>query len=274
MLYSLIVKNQIILSSGSLYSYGLNRFFELAKKAGFDEIEICPDSRFDTQDPGYIKKLSRGYSIKVVSLHYMMEFFGVWGDYKERIDKSIDLAKKLGAKFLVVHSWEYSDKVYVDWIIKNQSKISAKAAPVKIVFENSTKSYLPEDPKKLMSDNFKAENMMQFENVLMDTSHVATTKLDIVDFYNKLKDKIKYIHFSDSDYKLRDDRPNSIEDRHLAPGKGKLPLKEFLRNLKKSDYKGIISIELLPSSIGAELGEKEVVKNLKRAKKFVESNFI
>lgn len=268
------MKNQIILSSGSLYSYGLNRFFELAKKAGFDEIEICPDFRFDTQDPGYIKKLSRQHGIKVVSLHYMMEFFGVWGDYKERIDRSIDLAKKLRAKFLVVHSWEYADKNYMKRVIKNQSKISAKATPIKVVFENSTKSYLPEDPKKLMSDGFKPEKMMQFENVLMDTSHVATAKLDIVEFYNKLKDKIKYIHFSDSDYKLRSDRPNSIEDRHLAPGKGKLPLKEFLRNLKKSDYKGIVSIELLPGSIGAELGEKKVVKNLMNAKRFVEKYFI
>jgi sugar phosphate isomerase/epimerase len=50
------MKEQIVLSSGSLYHYGLNRFFEIAKKAGFDSIELCLDSRIDNQDPTYVKK--------------------------------------------------------------------------------------------------------------------------------------------------------------------------------------------------------------------------
>jgi len=266
------MKDQIILSSGSLFNYGLNRFFELAKKAGLDEIELCPDFRIDTQDPAYIKKLSRQYKVKVVALHYMMELFGVWGDYNERINKSINLAKKLKVQFLVVHSWEYTSKDYNSWIVKNQHNISKKAAPVKVVFENSTKSFDPEKPKKLLASSFTAEKMNNFDNVLMDTSHVATAQLDIVEFYKSLKDKIKYIHLSDNDFSPREDRPNSIEDSHLAPGYGKLPLKKFLKHLRSTKYQGIISIELMPSSIEAEKGEKVVLKNLICAKKFVEKH--
>lgn len=266
------MKCKIILSSGSLYSYGLNRFFELAKKAGFDEIELCPDARIDTYDPSYVKKLCKQYGIKVIGLHYMMDFFGTWGGFKERIDKSIKLAQDLKVKYLVVHSWEYCDEDYNSWIIKNQKKLYEKAAPVIIVFENSTKSYIPDNPKLLMANRFSSETMNAFYNIAMDTSHLATAKIDIVEFYKTLKDKIKYIHFSDSDYKKRDDRPNSIADRHLAPGKGKLPLKKFLKVLKNSKYDGIISIELLPESIDAGMGEIEVVKNLKKARKYVEKH--
>ncbi len=268
------MKSKIILSSGSLYTYGLSRFFELAKKAGFDEIELCPDYRFDTTDSDYIKKLQKQYKIKVVGVHYMMEFFGIWGDYKERIRKSIDLAKKVKADYLVIHSWEYDNLHYIDWIVKNQKTIARQADPVQIVFENSTKSYNPENPGKLLVKNFSAQKMKVFESVLMDTSHLATAQIDLIEFYDKLKDKIRYIHFSDSDYKLREDRPNSISDRHLAPGKGKLSLKKFLKHLKEQKYVGVISIELLPESINAEKGEKEVVKNLKKAKIFVEKYFI
>lgn len=266
------MKNKIILSSGSLYNYGLNRFFELAKKSGFDKIELCPDFRIDTQDSKYIKKLEQEYRIKVIALHYMMEFFGVWGDYKERITKSIRLAKNIKSKYLILHSWEYNDPEYNNYVLRNQNKIAETAQPVQIVFENSTKSFDPESPKKVLTDCFSPEYMNRFNNVLMDTSHVATAKLDLVKFYNKLNGKIKYIHFSDNDFSPRKDRPNSIEDSHLAPGYGKLPLKKFLKHLGSTKYQGIISIELMPSSIGAEKGEKVVLKNLISARKFVEKH--
>lgn len=117
-----------------------------------------------------------------------------------------------------------------------------KAAPVQIVFENSTKSYNPDKPKRLLTHSFAAEKMMQFENVLMDTSHIATAKLDIINFYKKLKGEVRYTHLSDSDSKLHEDRPTSIADRHLTPSKGKLPLRGFLRHLRETNFKSIISI--------------------------------
>lgn len=268
------MKNQIALSSGSLYTYGLNRFFEIAKKSGYSQIEICPDSRFDTQDPVYIKKLAKQNKVKIIGLHYMMEFFGVWGDHKNRIEKSINLAKKLKVKYLVIHSWEYFDPKYDSWILKNQKKIIKEAKPVEVVFENSTKSYDMEKPDKPRTNRFEAKEMKKFDSVLMDTSHVGTAKSDLIDFFDTLADKIKYIHFSDNNPKLHKDRPSSLEDRHLAPGKGKLPLRKFLRHLKKSGYKGIISIELIPDSIEAEKGEKVAIKNLQKARGFVEKYLI
>jgi sugar phosphate isomerase/epimerase len=63
------------------------------------------------------------------------------------------------------------------------------------------------------------------------------------------------MHLSDSDSKLHKDRPNSITDRHLAPGKGKLPLKGFLCHPRETNYKDIISIKLLLESIEAKKGK-------------------
>jgi len=42
----------IALSTGSLYSYGLARVFELAAEAGFDAIEIMVDDRWDNPPAG------------------------------------------------------------------------------------------------------------------------------------------------------------------------------------------------------------------------------
>jgi sugar phosphate isomerase/epimerase len=130
-----------------------------------------------------------------------------------------------------------------------------------------------EKPDKPRTNRFEAKEMEKFDNILMDTSHVGTAELNLIDFFDTLADKINYIHFSDNNPKIHKDRPNSLEDRHLAPGKGKLPLEKFLRHLKKSGYKGIISIELIPDSIEAEKGEKMAIKNLQKAREFVEKYF-
>jgi sugar phosphate isomerase/epimerase len=54
----------------------------------------------------------------------------------------------------------------------------------------------------------------------------------------------------------------------ILPGKGKLPLSDFLKLLKKEHYKGIISLELRPDVLG-EGDEKEIIRRLKKAREFV-----
>ena len=43
----------IALSTGSLYTYGIARVFELAAEAGFDAIEVLADQRWDSRQPDY-----------------------------------------------------------------------------------------------------------------------------------------------------------------------------------------------------------------------------
>ncbi len=48
----------IALSTGSLYTYGTARVFELAAEAGYDGIEILTDHRWDSRQPAYLRRLS------------------------------------------------------------------------------------------------------------------------------------------------------------------------------------------------------------------------
>ncbi|MBN1318595.1 MAG: hypothetical protein JXA42_24150, partial [Anaerolineales bacterium] len=58
-----------LLSTGSLYLYGVRRVFELAAEAGFQGIEILIDHRPDTWHLSYLEKLSNDYKIKITALH-------------------------------------------------------------------------------------------------------------------------------------------------------------------------------------------------------------
>jgi len=269
------MQNQIILSTGSCHKYGLYRFFEVAKKAGFKQIELIIDDNLDTRDATYIKKLERKFGLKIISVHSAMEFVYSWGDWKNRLKKSIELAKELKAKYLIVHSWEYSDSEFVMWLIKNQRSVYKSAKPVKVVIENATKR-----------DDFTSGNSInpsyhfdvvgQFDSINFDTSHSATAEIDILEYFEKIKDKVNHIHLSDSDFRPHPKKPNNIEDCHLIPGRGKLPLKKFLKKLKTEKYSGPISIELWCEQYAKDpdkITEELVIKNLKAAKKFVETNF-
>lgn len=266
------MKNQMIISTGSAHRYGLYRFFEVAKKAGFKGVELIIDDSLDNQDADYIKKLETQFGLKIVSVHSAMEFVKTWGDWKTRLKNSIKLAKVLKAEYLIVHSWDYSDPNYVGWLIEHQKTVYKQAKPVKIVIENATKR---DDftTGNTINPSYHFEVMQQFESINLDMSHIGTAEMDLLEYYGKVKDKVQHVHFSDSDMRPSLTKPGQIEDCHLVPGKGKLPLKKFLKQLKANSYKGPISIELWSDMFGKNVTETLVIKNLKIAKKFVEANF-
>jgi sugar phosphate isomerase/epimerase len=71
-------------------------------------------------------------------------------------------------------------------------------------------------------------------DLTFDTTHCAFSGAPIIETFKKFKSFIKNIHLSDFD--------NGIE--HKVLGEGSLPLKDFIVQLKKGNYEGIITIEL------------------------------
>ena len=59
----------ILLSTGSLYNYGLARVFAMAAEAGFDGVEVLVDGRWDSRDPSYLKRLSQEHGLPIAVLH-------------------------------------------------------------------------------------------------------------------------------------------------------------------------------------------------------------
>jgi len=257
------MENKILLNSGALYNYGLNRLFEFAKKAGFDGIELIIDNDWDNRQPLYIKKLEKIYKIKVLAVHSAMEFVYCWGsDPKVKIARSIEIAKKIGAKLIVVHPQDYNDKGFYKWLRKNYQQIVNEAAPLKVAFENMTTR------RKISNEKF----FKLFPSYALDTSHIGTHRQNPVEALEMVRNKLAHVHLSDSDFKTRENKPELIADCHMMPGTGKLPLKEFLRKLKETGYRGFITIELLPEVVGAGKSDAVVVKNLKKAHEFVRNN--
>ena len=106
---------------------------------------------------------------------------------------------------------------------------------------------------------FRPEHLFGLGDVTLDTSHVAASELDLMEVYGKLAGQLRHVHLSDSDL--------TGGDQHRLPGKGKLPLKEFLARLGENDYLGAVSLELKPWPLGTP--DPEVIqKRMREALRF------
>ena len=95
----------IALSTGSLYTYGIARVFELAAQAGFDGVEVLMDHRWDGRQPAYLRRVSRDTGMPIVAVHnpFVPHVPGWPTDSLGRLRASAAVAREVGAPLVVAH---------------------------------------------------------------------------------------------------------------------------------------------------------------------------
>ena len=80
--------------------------------------------------------------------------------------------------------------------------------------------------------------------ITLDTAHLAHSGGDIIDFFNKNKDRIINIHLSDYRSHFLNGNLKPFRYKHLPLGKGELPIKQFIQILKKEKYNELVTFEI------------------------------
>ena len=224
----------ISLSTGAFYKYNYKEIFEIISQTNCTEIELCLNNAFvDVSFADIIKEIEKK-NLNVFSIHTPFEFLWKPGeDEKFWINKSIDLAKALGAKIITTHI-TFNGNVSLDEQHK-KNLIEFRDNDITICTENMPK--FPDD----FPDSFlcHSDELLKFLNefgisLTFDATHWASHKKFIIDEYNLFKNHIKNIHLSDY--------LDGVE--HKILGTGNLPIKEFIQTLHKDGYKYPLTIEL------------------------------
>ena len=230
----------VIFSTGSLYPFGLDRVYSMVAEAGFDGVEIMMDDRWDTHQEVYLNGLAEKYGVPIRALHPPL-FRGAWDlDPEETLVRVARLAPKVGADVVVAHP--PADGIRLEaW--GESTLVDAREGGVTVAVEN-----MPRDRVQGLIFGwdrqycYRPESLLSLGAVTIDTSHLAASGVGILYALEILEEQVRHIHLSDSNLTGRDD--------HRVPGKGKLPLKEFLSALAESDYPGVVSLELKPWPLG------------------------
>jgi len=278
----------LALSTGSLYTYGLDRVFGLAKDAGFDAIEVLVDGRWDTRQADYLKHLMDRHGLPIVSLHspfHLVQVPGWEQDPIWRLKRTVELAEALGAQVVVAHpplgwlrislrvtgasnkrdfwvglplSW-FVGRPYARWLCDELESFQ-RGTEVTVAVENMPRRRIGPLGFDLYQMT-RLESLERFRHLTLDTTHLATHGIDILQTYERLAGRVAHVHLSN--YNGREHR--LLQDGHL-------PLADFLRRLNQDGYGGIVALELQPDVLGAG-DDNQVLANLWAAVDFCRGHF-
>ena len=250
----------VTLSTGSLYTYGLARTFELMQGSAFDGVEIIVDNRWDTRQADYINALVAQWGIPVCSVHAPFQTISEMGaDYPSTLKATIRLAEAVGARTVVIHPISRGTPDLAGWLHQNLADVQAQT-PVLLTVENL--------PRKLIKrlgilqrdfhEFWHPDAMRPFTALTMDTTHFGVSQVDVLAAWQQLSATVRHIHLSD-EYNGRE---------HLFPGEGTLPLGDFLGELSRSAFAGIIVVELHPFALHAGRSDEKVRDRINLAATF------
>ena len=249
----------LALSTGSLHNYGLNRVWEFAAEAGFDAVEVMIDAKWDTRQADYLCRLAAANKLPIAAFHTPFRPIAGFGeDYPACVRRALALAREVGARTVVVHPELADGTDHGPWLIEQYDQLSPVGGPV-LAIENLP--YVPTTKRTrqhtyIAGAKYKSctvEQMERFPAITLDTTHFATAKIDLLDAYGALRERVRHVHLSD----FADGK------EHRVPGEGELHLDLFLLALAESAYDDVITIELAPDALDA--GDDEAIRAHLRA---------
>ncbi len=269
------MKNQIILSSGSIRNYGMDRVFEIAARCGFDGVEMIVDERTDTVHAGYLRKLIERHNQPVPVVHAPFNFLDPPGwekDEMSRAKRSVELAQEIGAASVVLHTPFYTDRLFLRWLEDDLADYQ-KTTDIILLVENMPCyrkpggrlgkwlnisdvqewnrkkfwSLVPSVINPLCFPLCDLKKLEQFPHIILDTTHLGTGGFDPITVFDHFKDKVEHIHLSNFDGR-----------EHLELRTGKIDMGAFLRHVTNTGYTGGFCLEIMPEYFPSDNEEMTV----------------
>lgn len=232
----------IILSSGALFQLPLRQIFAIGKEALFDGLELIVDDNKQTQNVAILQQLQRKFSLPVYSVHAPIGKSSAFGERADDIVRqSLEFAEAIGAGGLVFHPERQGDQYYERDIVGLLQKYGS-ATTVKLFLENIPRKTITTKVRPLYDPAYLAQ---LYTPLCLDTSHLATSGLNIPSVVTAVASHVGHVHFSDST--VTADRHGIVHDEHLPIGWGRLPLAAIVQSLCKAGYRGAYCVELRPT---------------------------
>jgi len=244
----------LLLNSESFPNYGLERFFEFAKKSGYDGVEIVVNSNFDTQNPDYLKILEKRYEIPIRA-------FALSQKNEENFTKPLEkLVHAFPGSTLNLNSAQTLSFKYRNWLKKEIPRLAQKFH-LQICRKNA--------PFKLLMGIVpsRGENSLlalrEKGSVCLDLSALWISREEIMRTIPFFGDSLKHVYLSN----VSKGRP------YTFPDSGVLPIESFLTRLGQRQFSGDFTMKISPKHLPGGDDEK-IVQLLTQSREFFEKYFV
>ncbi|HWJ52845.1 MAG TPA: sugar phosphate isomerase/epimerase [Propionibacteriaceae bacterium] len=228
---------RIGLSTSSVYPETTSSAFELARRLGYDGVELMIGIDPVAADIDAVEKLRDYHGVPVLSVHSpcLLITQRVWGtDNWVKLERSAEAARRLDADVVVVHPPFRWQREYARGFVAGVRRLSEETG-ILFSVENmypwrtpggELKAYLPGwDPSEL-----------DYDDLTLDFSHASTSNQQSLDLARAWGSRLRHVHLTDG--------TGSIKDEHLVPGRGDQQASRVLQYLAEQDFSGHIVLEV------------------------------
>ena len=247
---------KIGLSTSSVYPETTSSAFELARRLGYDGVELMIGIDPVSSDIDAVEKLRDYHGMPVLSVHSpcLLITQRVWGtDDWYKLERSAEAAKRLDADVVVVHPPFRWQREYARNFVAGVRRLYERTG-ILISVENiypwrtpmgEVKAYLPGwDPSEL-----------DYDDLTLDFSHASTSNQQSLDLARAWGSRLRHLHLTDG--------TGSIKDEHLVPGRGDQQAGQVLQYLAERDFTGHIILEVnLRRSVTRAQREEDLAESL------------
>lgn len=228
---------RIALSTSSVYPLGTAAGFELAKRTGYDGVEVMVGVDDVSADINSVTALMEAHDIPILSIHApcLLVTQRVWGtEHWGKLHKAAEMAMAVGADTVVVHPPFRWQREYARGFVKGIAKLENEY-PVTFAVENMY-------PWRTGNRVFQAyapgwdPTDYSYKNVTIDFSHAAVARVNSLDLLKDLGSRVAHIHLADG--------TGSAFDEHMVPGRGNQDCGTLLEYLTDNGFTGHIAVEI------------------------------
>src|SRR4026209_303923 len=227
----------VLFSSAAFFARPLSWTFRLAAESGYQGVEVMVTKDPESQDPRRIRALAEGFGLTVGALHApcLLLTRKVWGtDPIEKSDRSVEAAADAEIPVVVVHPPYRWQRAFRRWLIEDLPSLEERTG-IAVAVENMFPVRLAGRDVTFHS-NQDLEQLEGPPHLVLDTSHAAVAKHDLIEVRKLFGERLRHVHLSDN--------AGKGWDSHLPPGEGVLDLDAFLLDLAGSDFAGVVSLEV------------------------------
>ena len=229
---------KVALSTSSVYPESTAAGFALARRLGYDGIELMVGVDPASADVDAVQRLSEYHELPVLAVHAptLLLTQRVWGpDPWEKLDRAAMAAHQLGADVVVVHPpfrWQRSYAAGFTEGIRRLEHTTGIAFAVENMYPwrgpggGDVRAYSPSWDCAVLD----------CDHLTLDLSHAATARQSSVAMVRDWGERLRHVH-------LTDGTPGTA-DQHLLPGQGDQDAAGVLRELASTGYAGHVVVEV------------------------------
>ncbi len=235
----------ILLSTGSLFHLPLSTVARIASDAGFEGLELIVNS----------PKLAPGPELEAVSticpirsLHAPFRDWSKWGGHFNSWKATTALANSLECcEHITLHppGSRLSSMIQNRWFARAHDLRLLLDAVGRVRYSLENLPWVQDSPfGRDELDKLLAQCRQKNVGLTYDVCHMGVSRKDVLTALQRVPVEMLYnVHFSDA----------KAYREHLAPGKGNLPLEQFLGLLGDMGYTGPVTLELEPTAFPEDM---------------------